>query len=446
MTEATDKSSFKNLSLHLPTAEEGSATNAIAQVTPSGSYTFGQLRLNTKGFSLRSSTPTDIKKGCFPVSTELPDDDDDEEEGKITPRKLTPRQIGKGECTMSEITSLSEIQVLERIGTGSSGYVTKAVHIPTRMIVALKVVRPNKQATNHGQSLMMELQTLQRCTHPNIVSFYGAFFENGRVSILMDFMDHGTMKDMLQDSLPFPECHISAIINQVLKGLQYLHIDKKVIHRDLKPSNILFSSDGRVKLTDFGVSASLIGPDLEHRTSFVGTVSYMSPERLQGKCHSYASDIWSLGLIVTQCALGKFPRGFKPEDIKGTLFWDVLFETPSPTKDLNESSTELVDFVNSCLQKYPGDRPSAEILLKHPFIVKNNIDEEEIGRYFSVRLKDQEKILNRRFAQDNNRTSDLSDESFEMLSISSIGILETKESDIERIPNFDEREEKTSRN
>ena len=95
-------------------------------------------------------------------------------------------------------------------------------------------------------------------------------------------------------------------IDQCLNGLRFLHKVKHQIHRDLKPENILMNSLGEVKLTDFGISKQL-GSTIDFASSFIGTMTYMSPERIQCKPYTYASDIWSFGIIVYEMAVGSLP-------------------------------------------------------------------------------------------------------------------------------------------
>lgn len=93
---------------------------------------------------------------------------------------------------------------------------------------------------------------------------------------------------------------------QMLKGLDYLHREKKVIHRDIKPSNILVNKKGQLKIADFGVSGK-IDRTIECLSSWVGTMTHMSPERLKGEAYYKDTDIWSLGLVILECALNRFP-------------------------------------------------------------------------------------------------------------------------------------------
>ena len=92
----------------------------------------------------------------------------------------------------------------------------------------------------------------------------------------------------------------------MLRGLEYLHKEKKVIHRDIKPSNILVNKKGHLKIADFGVSGK-IEQTIACMTSWVGTMTHMSPERLKGEAYYSDTDIWSLGLVIIECAQKKFP-------------------------------------------------------------------------------------------------------------------------------------------
>ena len=109
----------------------------------------------------------------------------------------------------------------------------------------------------------------------------------------------------------------------MLKGLEYLHKKMKVIHRDIKPSNLLINSEGRVKIADFGVSGKLESTT-DQKNTWVGTVTYMSPERFRGDNYTADTDLWSLGLTIIECAWGRYPypeEGTKKENFG---FWELL--------------------------------------------------------------------------------------------------------------------------
>ncbi|XP_057578927.1 dual specificity mitogen-activated protein kinase kinase 1 isoform X3 [Hippopotamus amphibius kiboko] len=159
--------------------------------------------------------------------------------------------------------------------------------------------------------IIRELQVLHECNSPYIVGFYGAFYSDGEISICMEHMDGGSLDQVLKKAGRIPEQILGKVSIAVIKGLTYLREKHKIMHRDVKPSNILVNSRGEIKLCDFGVSGQLID---SMANSFVGTRSYMSPERLQGTHYSVQSDIWSMGLSLVEMAVGRYP--IPPPDAK----------------------------------------------------------------------------------------------------------------------------------
>jgi mitogen-activated protein kinase kinase 1 len=120
------------------------------------------------------------------------------------------------------------------------------------------------------------------------------------------------------------------------------------MNSDIKPSNLLINSAGVVKISDFGVSGQL-AHTLSKKQSWVGTVTYMSPERITGTSYSFDSDIWSLGLTLVECALGKFPYDNRDDKRASTLgFWELMefiVKQPPPTLPSNKFSREFCSFV-----------------------------------------------------------------------------------------------------
>ena len=119
---------------------------------------------------------------------------------------------------------------------------------------------------------------------------------------------------------------------QILQGLQYLHKEKKVIHRDIKPHNILLNTNGAVKIADFGVSG-VIQNTIDCMTSWIGTATYMSPERLLGENYFADIDIWSLGMVLLEAATGRYPFQEPGQESKVELgFWQLVqFITTKPS-------------------------------------------------------------------------------------------------------------------
>jgi serine/threonine protein kinase len=273
------------------------------------------------------------------------------------------------------IVSLDDLDLDRKslLGAGSGGKVYKVVHRWTGRIYALKIIQ-EKHELDVRRQIMREMEILLRAKSPHLVECYGVFDRGGEVSFVLEFMDGGTLADVLKFHRTISERYLAEVTKQVLLGLLYLH-KHKIVHRDIKPSNLLINRRQEVKIGDFGVS-TVLAHTLAQCNSFVGTCAYMSPERFDpdgnGGEYGYAADIWSLGLTLLECAIGRFPclqPGERPD--WPTLMCAIcLGDPPSPPPD---ASPEFRNFISCCLQKDAGRRPSAEMLLTHPFVKKSEL-------------------------------------------------------------------------
>ncbi|KAG6424132.1 hypothetical protein SASPL_114545 [Salvia splendens] len=279
--------------------------------------------------------------------------------------------------------SLADFDAVQVIGKGNGGVVRLVQHKWTAQFFALKVIQMNieESARKH---IAQELKINQSSQCPYVVVCYQSFYDNGAISIILEYMDGGSLADFLKKVNKIPEHYLAAICKQVLRGLWYLHHEKHIIHRDLKPSNLLINHRGDCKITDFGVSAILASTSGLANT-FVGTYNYMSPERIIGGTYGYKSDIWSLGLVLLECATGEFP--YSTPQAEGWINVYELMETivdqpvPRPPSDL--FSPEFCSFISACVQKDPKDRLSANELMAHPFITKYDDLVIDLSVYFT---------------------------------------------------------------
>ena len=187
----------------------------------------------------------------------------------------------------------------------------------TGMVMAMKEIRLELDESKFA-AIIMELDILHRCISPYIVDFYGAFFQEGAVYICMEFMDGGSIDKLYGDGVP--EVVLQKITHSTTMGLKSLKDDHNIIHRDVKPTNILVNTRGQIKICDFGVSGNLVA---SFAKTNIGCQSYMAPERISGGglamaganpgggTYSVQSDIWSLGLTIIECAMGRYP--YPPE-------------------------------------------------------------------------------------------------------------------------------------
>jgi serine/threonine protein kinase len=267
----------------------------------------------------------------------------------------------------------NELEIGEAIGKGSCSVVRKALHRPTGTVVALKVINVFDSA--HRHQLVEEVKSLSRTDCPAIVKFYGAFLREGSISIVLEFLDGGSLANVLEQVGPVPESVLANITYQVLWGLCYLKHEHR-IHRDIKPQNILINSRGQVKLTDFGISKELITSVAMGKT-FVGSFGYMAPERLQNRPHTYASDIWGLGIVLYEMAVGRSP--FSDDRSRAETYIDIVqsvVHEPVPgLPEVSPSGRPFSDtfrrFVSSCLDKNPENRFTPEALLTKPWLQQN---------------------------------------------------------------------------
>ncbi|KAL9288587.1 putative mitogen-activated protein kinase kinase 2 STE-STE7 family [Arabidopsis thaliana] len=346
-----------NLKLAIPVAGEQSITKFLRKGfgslcrTQSGTFKDGDLRVNKDGVRIISQLEPEVLSPIKPADDQL---------------------------------SLSDLDMVKVIGKGSSGVVQLVQHKWTGQFFALKVIQLNIDEAIR-KAIAQELKINQSSQCPNLVTSYQSFYDNGAISLILEYMDGGSLADFLKSVKAIPDSYLSAIFRQVLQGLIYLHHDRHIIHRDLKPSNLLINHRGEVKITDFGVSTVMTNTAGLANT-FVGTYNYMSPERIVGNKYGNKSDIWSLGLVVLECATGKFP--YAPPNQEET--WTSVFELmeaivdqPPPALPSGNFSPELSSFISTCLQKEPNSRSSAKELMEHPFLNKYDYSGINLASYFT---------------------------------------------------------------
>ena len=255
--------------------------------------------------------------------------------------------------------------ILQKVGQGNYGSVYKIQNNNTGQILAAKIC---KIESNNTDSFYKEINMLKQCDSPYILKYYSSYIKNNTIWIVLEFCDGGSILDIMRITNKFyTEKEIASIIKMVLKGLQFLHAQRK-IHRDIKAGNILLTDEGVAKLGDFGVSAQLTN-SISKKVSKIGTPYWMSPEVISQKSYDSKCDIWSLGITCIEMAEGEPPYS----EVRTFLVMKKILNNP-PKGLTNPSlwSNDFNDFVQKCLIFNRAQRPTATQLLNHSFIQNNN--------------------------------------------------------------------------
>lgn len=229
----------------------------------------------------------------------------------------------------------------------------------------------------------IEAKILERLDHPNIIRFIEVFRSSkpyNTLNIVMDYADKGDLQSRIkQQKKPFNESQILDWFCQISLAIKHIH-DKKILHRDLKSGNIFLTSEGKVKLGDFGI-AKCLNSTFDKAKTLVGTPYYLSPEIVQDKPYSFKSDIWSLGILLYEMTVLKMP--FEASSLP-MLSLKIVRGNYSPIP--LSVSKELRALIQSLLQIEAKNRPSITEILRHNMIkprIRKFLNDNEYEKEFN---------------------------------------------------------------
>ncbi|KAM4041746.1 serine/threonine-protein kinase PAK 5 isoform 2-T2 [Anomaloglossus baeobatrachus] len=247
-----------------------------------------------------------------------------------------------------------------KIGEGSTGIVCIATEKHTGRQVAVKKMDLRKQ--QRRELLFNEVVIMRDYHHENVVDMYNSYLVGDELWVVMEFLEGGALTDIVTHTRMNEE-QIATVCFSVLKALSYLH-NQGVIHRDIKSDSILLTSDGRIKLSDFGFCAQ-VSKEVPKRKSLVGTPYWMAPEVISRLPYGTEVDIWSLGIMVIEMIDGEPPYFNEPPLQAMRRIRDNL---PPRVKDVHQVSSVLRGFLDLMLVREPSQRATAQDLLRHPFL------------------------------------------------------------------------------
>ncbi|XP_073409949.1 serine/threonine-protein kinase PAK 5 isoform X6 [Dendrobates tinctorius] len=247
-----------------------------------------------------------------------------------------------------------------KIGEGSTGIVCIATEKHTGKQVAVKKMDLRKQ--QRRELLFNEVVIMRDYHHENVVDMYNSYLVGDELWVVMEFLEGGALTDIVTHTRMNEE-QIATVCFSVLKALSYLH-NQGVIHRDIKSDSILLTSDGRIKLSDFGFCAQ-VSKEVPKRKSLVGTPYWMAPEVISRLPYGTEVDIWSLGIMVIEMIDGEPPYFNEPPLQAMRRIRDNL---PPRVKDVHQVSSVLRGFLDLMLVREPSQRATAQDLLRHPFL------------------------------------------------------------------------------
>lgn len=251
---------------------------------------------------------------------------------------------------------IADYEIGKVLGVGTVGTIYRATDRRDGMPVAIKILHPTvSQDRLIRARFRREMLILDRLNHPNIVRCFGGGEEGGHLYYAMELVDGGTVKELLKFQGPFAWPVVIEIARQICSALQFAH-NHGVVHRDLKPGNLFLTSEGDIKLGDFGIARDLEGSDLTANGMMVGTHAYMAPEQIAGdRTLSGKADLYALGCCLFEMLVGRTP--FVGDNYQKLFEQHMRAEPPRLRDHVKDCPAELEDIICKLLAKSPDERP-----------------------------------------------------------------------------------------
>ena len=243
-------------------------------------------------------------------------------------------------------------EILGKIGTGGMADVYKAKDHKLNRFVAVKVLKPEfREDTTFIKKFRSEAQAAAGLTHPNIVNVFDVGDDEGVYYIVMELIEGITLKEYIGKKGKLSIKEATSIAIQVSMGLEAAH-NHGIVHRDVKPQNIIISTDGKVKVTDFGIARATSSNTIS--SNVMGSVHYSSPEQVRGGYSDEKSDIYSLGITLYEMVTGRVP--FDGDTTVAIAIKHLQEEMVPPSVYTPDLPYSLEQIIFKCTQKSVGRR------------------------------------------------------------------------------------------
>jgi serine/threonine protein kinase/Tfp pilus assembly protein PilF len=254
--------------------------------------------------------------------------------------------------------TISHYKILETLGEGGMGIVYKAQDTKLDRLVALKFLPSRLAASEEDRArFMQEAKAASALNHPHILTIYEFDESDGQYFIAMEFVDGASLKTILEDhKLKGKLLPLELVLDyatQIVEGLSAAH-GKGIVHRDIKTDNLMVTSEGRLKIMDFGLAKLRGGVGLTQTGATVGTIAYMSPEQIVAGEIDHRTDLWAYGVVLYEMLTGERPFGGEHE---AAIMYEILNVEPKAVQSFRPDVPEhLHTLISRLLQKEAANR------------------------------------------------------------------------------------------
>jgi serine/threonine protein kinase len=249
---------------------------------------------------------------------------------------------------------LDHYVIEQEIGAGGMGVVYKADDTLLDRVVALKVLPPRLcEQDEFLRRFAREARLLARIQSPHVVTVHTLMEKDIGLVLVMEFLEGETLEQRLRRDGPLSASEAVEVFDQASRGVEHIH-EMGIVHQDLKPANIFLTTDGDVKLLDFGVAKLMNERHFDQTGTMLGTLLYISPEQIKGRAVDQRSDIYTLGITMFEAVTGRLP--FERKTNYALMHAHVQESPPAPRKFQTEIPAQLEKVILKAMAKEPERR------------------------------------------------------------------------------------------